>query len=73
MPNPGDSCSLCLLQPSLHPYTDPRCRPGLLHDAEVRLEMCEQIVIASTSASPIDIITLMTDKARAEVERLKND
>ena len=47
-------------------YTDPRCKPGLLREAEVRLEAME-----SCSGATVNELSGDIHDARAEVERLR--
>ena len=70
-----DCCLHCTKSADAHPYTFDSCRPGPLHDAEVRLEAIgnfyDELAHESMSAVVHAIITNFHTEARAEVERLR--
>jgi len=77
-------CSGCQMSPGKcrdhlnNPYTDSRCRPGLLHDAEVRLETTEILYKTFTeskicSEMPMNTWAHFLQQFSAAVERLKGE
>lgn len=69
-----EGCVHCDAGEHRHPYTDPRCKPLDLHDAEVRLEEAECLHTAGCTcfADEVDPACQATwDEARAAVAKLK--
>lgn len=70
---------VCKLREHAHPYTDPRCLPGLLRDER----MCAQARAAvprlmksemeRTGMSAEDALLIALESTRAEVERLEKE
>jgi hypothetical protein len=58
-----------------HPYRHDGCKPGLLHDAEVRWEERREAWMIAQPRDVASLLNLQTRerKARAEVERLRNE
>ena len=58
-------------------YTDPRCSPGLLREAELRLEVLNEVEklagIADSETEFWEMQACTVGKARADVERLKGE